>query len=92
MPSNNGFWSVKFNYRRATRNPMWTIFVPCGPFCVEQAQKIIGGSELSPLHYVERRHAFLVLCAQPSHRHLELFGIFDGFFHDFWIQAVISFL
>jgi hypothetical protein len=38
------------NYRRATQNPMWTIFVSCGPFCVEQAQKIIGGSELNPSH------------------------------------------
>jgi hypothetical protein len=51
VTSNNGFWSVKFNYRRATQNPMWAISCPCGPFRVEKAQKTIGGSEFSPSHW-----------------------------------------
>ena len=27
---------------------MWTIVLVCGPFCVEQAQKVIGASKLTP--------------------------------------------
>jgi hypothetical protein len=27
---------------------MWHLFLVCGTFCVEQAQKVIGASELTP--------------------------------------------
>jgi hypothetical protein len=27
---------------------MWDLFLVCGTFCVEQAQKVIGASELTP--------------------------------------------
>ena len=36
------------NNSKAIENCTWDLFLVCGAFCVEQAQKVIGASKLTP--------------------------------------------
>ena len=45
---------------------MWTIVLVCGPFCVEQAHKVIGASKLTPRN--ESLYKKSLKDGRPSHK------------------------
>ena len=71
---------------------MWTIFVSCGPFCVEQAQKIIVGevepyrgvkntgillAKIKKLTKTKNLVKFSAKSAFKLYRHVKFYGLID---------------